>query len=130
MQKPYIFIIDGKLLEHESLIQLRVDLPDPDDWGLIVAQTIDFYFQLEAIYKSKDMGLDQKDTRIMRSLRRTIAFIEKLDPVTHGMYYSDEVRENYRQTAASEIDAIRSIKVGYGNKPDGRSDIVVSNLDG
>jgi len=130
MQKPYTFIMAGKLLEHDSLIQLRVEVPEADDWELIVAQTIDFYFQLEAIHKSKDMELDSKDIRVMRSLRRTIAFIKKMDPITHGMFYSAEVKESYKQAATTEIDAIRSIKVGYGKKPDGHSDIVVSNLDG
>ena len=126
--KSYAFVFDGKLLEHESLLSLRTEV-SVDEWCIIVAQTTDFYLQMEAIHKSKTLFLEKNDINIMRVLKRTLLFIKKLDPVVYDKFYTNELRDHYRQVVMKEINATKPLQIKYGGKPDGTSDIIVSRLD-
>lgn len=126
--KPYIFVFDGKFLESDSLLSIRSGISD-DEWDSIVACTIDSYLQMNAIQESKSMDLDDKDVKLMKSLRRTIKFIEQIDPVTYTKFYTDERIEFYKQIVTNEMLTAATLQIKSGDKPDGQSDIIVSTLD-
>lgn len=122
-----MFVIDGKLVEHDSLIELKSEV-DSRTWKTLVICTADFYAQLIAISKSR-IGLDQKDTRIMRSLNRTLGMIKNLDPVVYSLADLESRKSSYATTIADEIGKLESkLNISYGDKPDDRSDITVSSL--
>lgn len=126
--KPYIFVFGGKFLETDSLLDLRSGIDD-DKWDSIVACTIDSYLQMNSIQKSKLISLDDKDVKLVKSLKRTVRFIEQIDPISHSKFHTAERIEFYRQTVANEMRAASTLQIKSGGKLDGQSDIIVSALD-
>lgn len=121
-----MFVFDNRILENDSLMEIKSELDD-EQWDELVHNTAEFYMQLNAARKAS--MLDKPDLRICRSLKRTLKMVEKLDPVTYGRHVNDEKQDEYDNVVSGEISSMSSmVKIGYGNKPDGVSDIMVSKL--
>ena len=127
-ERPYLFIFQGKLLEADSLLEVKVGL-DSEGWNSLVAQTIDFYMQLDAVSHSKSVSLDVHDARIMKSLRRTTHLIKKIDFYAYTKYNNPEARAKYKKTIEDEIATMEStVNVSVGPKPDNDSDIIITKV--
>ncbi len=126
----YYLIFDNKVLETDSLMQMKLDVPR-DDWQRIVKETVAFYVQLKQVSKSKNIPLDKQDKKVLKKLERTIALIKKMDPV-----YVQEIDINGQMVKVNEemkaVDAIceEQIKIVMDNKNrrGGDGDIHVSGL--
>jgi len=124
--KAYVFAFGGKILECESLLELRSGISE-EEWSMIVAQTAEFYLQLNAVHQSS-VSLDRADHMIMRQLSRTLKFIKKLDPISYSQLNIEERKQEYKTIANNEIQ--NTIDISYGNEPNKHVDIVsVNRLD-
>lgn len=121
--KPNIIVYEGKFIDIPSIIEIRNELSE-DEWKSIIGQTADFFMQMEAANKSS--RLDKHDLRIMRQLKKTLEIIKNLDPILYSLYINHEKQEQYEKIAK---EAESKLQIGFGDKLDGRSDIIVSKLD-
>jgi hypothetical protein len=128
--KPYMFVFDGKLMECESLLQLKSHASS-DDWRAILSQSADFFMQLYAIYKSNrpDLQLEKRDKSIMRSLKRTMLMVQKIDPATYNEVWDIDKINEYNKIAAEEASQAEAIYISYNGKLNGANDIIVDSLD-
>lgn len=130
MSDPYYLIFDGQVLQTDSLMEMKLDVPK-DDWKKLVKETVAFYVQLKQVSKSKSVPLEHKDKKMLKKLERTIGFIKKLDPI-----YVQEIDINKQMEEVGEqmkvIDQIyeEQIKIVMDNEnaQSGDGDIHVSGL--
>ena len=122
--RPYMFVYDGKFLECESLLEIRAYAPE-SDWNIILKQTIIYYVQLKAA--SKIATLDRDDSRIMRSLKRTIDTIRPMDSMIGTPEDIDEIVNGYANIGINE--AANNFNLGSNKPSPDPMNISVSNLD-
>lgn len=125
--RPYQFVFGEKMLEHDSLIELKASIPE-EEWHMMVGMTSEFYFQLKAIDEAEDIGLETKDRRMMRSFKRSLKFIEKLDPVTYARFVTDKMQSYFDEAVSGELSKLKASEPKLPSKPGSGLDIEVSNL--
>lgn len=125
MNKPYAFIFDGKIMEYDSIIELKSELSD-EEWDSLVYQTADYYMQFKVVDKS-EIELDKNDMRLMRRLKRTLEVIKNLDSALYHKYLDEERYDNYMETIKSELNKLQS-EVKISNSSNDNADIIVSRI--
>lgn len=125
MNKPYVFIFDGKIMEYDSIIELKSELSD-EEWDSLVYQTADYYMQFKVVDKS-EIELDKNDMRLMRRLKRTLEVIKNLDSALYHKYLDEERYDNYMETIKSELNKLQS-EVKISNSSNDNADIIVSRI--
>lgn len=125
MNKPYAFIFDGKIMEYDSIIELKSELSD-EEWDSLVYQTADYYMQFKVVDKS-EIELDKNDVRLMRRLKRTLEVIKNLDSALYHKYLDEERYDNYMETIKSELNKLQS-EVKISNSSNDNADIIVSRI--
>lgn len=114
--KPYIFIYDGKLMETSSLAELYTGC-DKDEWLDICRETIARYCLMEAIVRFNDNDADDNDRKIMKSLKRTVLSLKKIDPITGSNYDINAIIANNMKVIIdnmamdAQLNVVKSIKV-------------------
>ena len=88
-KQNYIFCLDGSFLEHPSLVEVKSKSSD-DEWDMIVKDTVDAYATLQSIFLIGEM-IDKKDLKILKSVKKTIDTIRKLDPLILTKYDPDSL---------------------------------------
>jgi hypothetical protein len=124
--RPYQFVFAGKLLEHDSLIDLKSEIPD-EEWQMMVGMTAELWMQMEALSKTSELSLESKDRKTMRALKRSLKFIEKLDPVTYTRFCTDKLRKYFDDTVSGELSKLEAAQP-KPQKPGSGLDISVSEL--
>ena len=121
--KSYTIVIAGKIVEHPSLLEIKTTL-DKEQWKQMVGNTVEFYIQMLAASRTGTLT-DSKDVRIMRSLKRTAAVLERRDPTTYAEFYSPAKVQQYEELVQKEMANMGQVSVAYGDKPDINSDITI-----
>lgn len=119
--KTYWVVLGGKILEYPSIMDLRSCLED-DDWDGVMAQTLDYYLQMESVRDAK-IELDKKDIRTMRHLKRTIKTMEKIDPIGFKALKPIERKQKYMKNIDKEM---QTLEISFEKSKS--SDICVSEL--
>lgn len=126
----YCIMYNGRLLEPESLLDIRTELTD-DEWEGLIEETICAYSYFKGIdlAYSIEGGLEPNDRRIMRRIKRTIISIQKLDPIIIAKFNIDELIEAYKKVATEQLQSFRKpVKVSTGKYTNEDADIHANNI--
>ena len=124
----HIFAFNNKLVEHESLLEVRAGTTT-EEWNTIIGETVDS-FCLMTIGKRLGPPMQPADLRIYRRLKKTIELFKKLDPVIMINYNIEEICNDHIEKAKKGWDEhTREIRVANGKPGKGiNADIFVSDL--
>ncbi len=83
-KSQYTFCLNGNLLEYHSLFEIKSQTSD-EEWDAIVNETVSLYASMQAIYNMNEL-VDKNDLRLLRSLKRSVLKIGKIDPLILKKY--------------------------------------------
>ena len=108
-----LIVYDNKLLECDSIFELRSDVSD-DDWKQLITETIQFYCCLKVGQELSPTTIGNDDQRIIRRLKRSIVLFKRYDPQNMATIDIDEIsKQHIESTKKGWAEYEQTMKIIY-----------------